>query len=68
MTRTNRHVNLAGHYLVIVHTGDYEVDYYNAYDTEAKARSIARMVFNDTGQMVDVLRLQDPQEARHEGP
>jgi hypothetical protein len=60
------HVNLAGHYLVIAHTGDFEVDYRGVYDTEAKARSVARMHFNDTGQMVDVLRLETPDERREQ--
>lgn len=55
-----RNLNLHGHYVAVAHTGDLEHDYIGVWDTEQKARASARMHFNDTGQMVDVLRLSVP--------
>lgn len=52
-----RTVSLAHHFIVIAETGEMEHAEVGIWDTAEKAASIARMHFNDTGQMTDVFEL-----------
>lgn len=52
--------SLAGCFMVIAYTGEFEYDTRGVYDTEEKARAIAKMHWRDTGQMTDVFKLERP--------
>lgn len=54
--------SLLDHFIVMCDKGEYLSDYVGIYDTEAKARAVAKMHFNDTGEMTDVFQLVAPVE------